>query len=81
MVIRTVVWILSVLMLFLSMGFTFSDTDNLKGPKENGDITIQYQSISKIETNLSFIGAYATPLIRVTPINYVEVDQVVLDVK
>ncbi|MDD4591418.1 MAG: hypothetical protein PHG06_13485, partial [Parabacteroides sp.] len=81
MVKKTVVCILSVLMVFLLMGFTFGDTDNLKGAKENGNITIQYQSISKIETILSFNGAYATPFIRVAPIHNVEVDQVVLDVK
>ena len=81
MVKKTTICILTILMVLSSAVCSFANTNNLMTTKENGDITIQYQSISRIDFNLTFNGATANPVIRAIPIKGVTVDRVVVDAK
>ncbi len=78
---KTTVCILTILMVLSSVGYIFADTSSSVDAKNNGGITIQYESISRVRAELTFNGATANPVIRVTPIKGVTVDRVVVDAK
>lgn len=68
-------------MILSPMVCSFAATNNFMDRKESGDITIQYQSIAKVDYKLTFNGATANSRIDVVPKGGVVVDRIVADVK